>query len=192
MILNKEEISKEIENKKIIFDNPSNLKYNPNSINVTLNKKLWSYIPVKISKDICGTGRHKKSVYVLEKDKLTIIKNHNHITIKNSGSYKDDIVLNPKDEDIERYEFEIPEAGLILLPNMIYLAKTNEKIRSDDYMLMLDGLQHLSKIGLQINISSNISFKTGEPTCWDIQIMVQHPITVYPDMDIGKVLFFKK
>lgn len=192
MILNKDEIRLAIDEKRILLENVNELKFNPNSINVTLNKKMWSYIPVKIARDICGTGSHKRTVHVVEKDKLTIIKNQNYITIKNMGSYKDDIVLDPKEENVEKYEFEIPETGLILLPNMIYLAQTNEKVCSEDYMLMLDGLQHLSNIGLEINISSKISFKTKTHTSWNIQIMVHHPIVVYPNMDIGKVLFFKK
>lgn len=192
MILDKEEIIKQMEYGKIRVESKGKLNYNPNSVIVTLNKKMWSYVPVKIVRDICGTGLHKKSVHLIEKDKLTIVKNQNYITIKNSGSYKDDIVLDPKDKNIEKYEFEIPETGLILLPNMIYLARTNEKISSEDFMLLLDGLENLSDIGLQMNITSNISFKTGEPTSWNIQIMVLHPLMIYPNMDIGKILFFKK
>lgn len=192
MILNKEEIQKAIEDKVIIIENSKGIRYNPNSINVTLNNQMSSYIPVNITRDIRGSGKHKRTVHVVEKDKLTIIKNPNYMTIKNMGSYKDDIVLDYTDESIEKYHFEIPPTGLILLPNMIYLAQTNERCTTEEYMLILDGLRKLSAIGLEINISSKISFKQKEPQRWDIQIMVHHPIMVYPDMEIGKVLFVKK
>lgn len=82
----------------------------------------------------------------------------------------------------------IPEEGLVLEPNELYLGSTNEAIGSDYYIPGFEGRSSVARLGIQGHISAgfgDIGFKSN----WTLEITVVKPTRVYPNVKIGQVFF---
>lgn len=102
--------------------------------------------------------------------------------------YEDDI-LDPKKE-LKTRTFKIPDEGLILEPNKLYLGCTKEVIGSDYYVPVITGRSSTGRIGLFVQITSDlvdIGFK-GKLT---LQLCATQPVKIYKGMKIGQVMFWK-
>jgi len=162
MILLKNEIKKAIKKGKIKFS--GNIKnIGPNSVDVTLGKTFKTLVPTKI-------GRTKNGDYFFKEKKLP-----------------KDFFLDVRKEN-KVYEFEIPDDGIILQPGQLYIAGTIEIAGSDELVPMYEGRSSMARLGIQSHISAgfgDIGFKDK----WTLEIIVVHPIKIYPDMRIGQVAF---
>ena len=163
MILNSKKIKKEIKRGNIIYF-PDNGNIGINSIDVTLNRKLLTYTPIKIK-----YSKKLKSFVVKPK------KNKTFIDMKKENKV---------------YEIDIPEEGLYLSPGILYLGTTNEKVGSDKYIPMYEGRSSMARLGIQSHISAgfgDIGFKSN----WTLEITVVHSTKIYPNIRIGQVYFHK-
>lgn len=85
---------------------------------------------------------------------------------------------------------EIPDEGLVLYPDKIYLGFTEEIIGSDYYVPVITGRSSTGRLGLFVQITSDlvdIGFK-GRLT---LQLHSTQPVRVYKGMKIGQIMFWK-
>lgn len=85
---------------------------------------------------------------------------------------------------------EIPDDGLVLEPNKVYLGYTEEIIGSDYYVPVITGRSSTGRLGLFVQITSDlvdIGFK-GRLT---LQLHATQPVKIYKGMKIGQVMFWK-
>lgn len=135
-----------------------------NSIDVRLSTKLVTYVPLEIKKNKNG-------------DYETFVKQED----------LEEIVIDAK-KDNKIYSYDIPEEGLIIRPNILYLGSTIEKAGSDKYVPMYDGRSSMARLGIQSHISAgfgDINFKSN----WTLEIIVVHRTKIYANMRIGQVFF---
>jgi dCTP deaminase len=84
--------------------------------------------------------------------------------------------------------FEIPLEGYVLQPGVLYLGSTVEEAGSDYYIPMYEGRSSMARLGIQSHVSAgfgDIGFKSN----WTLEIIVVHPVRVYPNMRIGQIYF---
>lgn len=84
----------------------------------------------------------------------------------------------------------IPDDGLILEPNKVYLGFTNEIIGSDYYVPIITGRSSTGRLGLFVQITSDlvdIGFK-GRLT---LQLHATQRVKIYKGMKIGQVTFWR-
>jgi len=168
MILLGNQIKEKVESKEIIYDGDIK-NIGPNSVDVTLHKLIKTYVPCKIIK-ILNSGKPYNKI-VLDEDKI----NDNNFFIR-------------MDKLNKIYEYEIPEDGLILSPNILYLGATNEVGGSDFFLPMYEGRSSTARLGFQSHLSAgfgDISFKSN----WTLEIIVIHSLMVFPDVRVGQVYF---
>ena len=84
---------------------------------------------------------------------------------------------------------EIPEAGLVLLPNTLYLGHTFEEIGSNKFAMSLTGRSSLGRLGLFVQLA-NLGH-TGTSHCWTLEIYAVKPIRIYPRLKVGQVSFWR-
>lgn len=84
----------------------------------------------------------------------------------------------------------IPEDGLVLNPNKIYLCNTKEIIGSDDYVTSLIGKSSMGRLGLFLQIAADLGHQ-GQIHKWTLELRASIPIKIYPNMKIGQVTFWK-
>lgn len=85
---------------------------------------------------------------------------------------------------------EIPDEGLVLYPDKIYLGFTEEIIGSDYYVPVITGRSSTGRLGLFVQITSDlvdIGFK-GRLT---LQLHSTQPVRIYKGMKIGQIMFWK-
>lgn len=84
----------------------------------------------------------------------------------------------------------IPEHGLTLKPNNLYLANTFEKIGSKKYVTSLIGKSSMGRLGLFLQISADLGHQ-NEIHHWTLELRCCKPIIIYPRMVIGQVTFWE-
>ena len=142
---------------------PKDFKIGVNSIDITLGSKLKSYYP------FVQHVLADQSIYLESQSDLKFI-----------DSKKDNVV----------YEFDIPEEGVVLSPNMLYLGHSNEALGSAYAIPMYEGRSSMARLGIQSHISAGFG-DIGFDAQWTLEINVTQPTKIYPNMRIGQVFFTK-
>lgn len=179
MILTKSHIEKAVvETGEIFIDSYDKENLNPNSYDVTLSNKIAWYpnlenftgVPV-VDED---TDFHKYGMSAVSDESLAGYVN----MISYLDPAKDNILI----------EKTIPEEGVILLPNILYLGMLNETIYSSKYVMELTGKSTLARLGIIIHNTAGYS-NIGHHFKYVLEISVIHPIRIYPNMKIGQIFF---
>ena len=87
------------------------------------------------------------------------------------------------------YELHINEReGLLLIPNTVYIAMTNEKCGSDIFVTCIEGRSSVARLGIQIHLTAgfgDLGFKSN----WTLEMKVAQPVVVYPNVRICQASF---
>jgi dCTP deaminase len=78
--------------------------------------------------------------------------------------------------------------GWLLLPEIGYLMHTAERITTKKYVPVLDGKSSLGRLFVQIHATAGFG-DVGYNGQYTLEVIVQHPIRVYPGMRIGQIRF---
>lgn len=97
--------------------------------------------------------------------------------------------LDPKKEN-KTENIIIPKEGLVLQPGKLYLGHTIEKIGSKYFIPMYEGRSSMARLGIESHLSAGFG-DIGFINQWTLEIVVVHPIIVYPEMKIGQIYFHK-
>lgn len=96
-------------------------------------------------------------------------------------------VLDPR-QDNPTESMEIEEQGLVLRGGELYLGHTQETIGSDLYVPMIFARSSIARLGLFIHATAPLG-DLGFFGQWSLQLIPVRDVRIYPNMDIGQVLF---
>lgn len=82
----------------------------------------------------------------------------------------------------------IPEEGLLLQPNKLYLGRTNEYTKTNSYVPMLEGRSSTGRLGLFIHVTAGFG-DVGFSGYWTLEIFCIQPIIIYPNVEICQIYF---
>lgn len=82
----------------------------------------------------------------------------------------------------------IPEEGLLLEPNRLYLGRTNEFTRTDRYVPMLEGRSSTGRLGLFIHVTAGFG-DIGFAGYWTLEIFCVQPVRLYPNVEICQIYY---
>jgi len=177
MILTGNEIKNNVKNKLIKIEPFIEENVAINSVDVRLSKFIVSYIPLKFKKLPNGKNMIIKDIEKMRKMDTYL------------GDDIEDVYISmSKDNPI--FEIEIPEEGVILSPNILYLGSTMEKAGSDNFVPMYEGRSSMGRLGLESHISAgfgDLGFKSN----WTLEITVVHHLEVFSERRVGQVYFLK-
>jgi len=91
--------------------------------------------------------------------------------------------------DNDRIRLEIPDAGIVLESNRIYLAETEELFGSDDFVPMIHAKSSVARMGLFVHVTCDL-IEIGSYDRWVLQLHAVHAVRVFPGMLIGQVTFW--
>ena len=128
-------------------------------------------------------------ITILPYDKSNINPNSYNYTLGDYVKvYKNNVLDSKKKEETEI--IEIPDEGLVLEVNKVYLGFTKEIIGSDHYVPIITGRSSTGRLGLFVQITSDlvdVGFK-GNLT---LQLHATQPVRIYKGMKIGQITFWK-
>jgi dCTP deaminase len=84
--------------------------------------------------------------------------------------------------------FGLNDEGLTLYPGVGYLMHTEERVGTQRYVPVLDGKSSLARLFIQIHSTAGY----GDPNFfgqYTLEVLVQHPVRVYPGMRIAQIRF---
>jgi dCTP deaminase len=90
----------------------------------------------------------------------------------------------------ETRTFKMPKAGLVLLPNRLYLFNTEETMGSRRYVPIIRGRSSVGRLGIFIDITADL-IDLGSINQWTLQLHAVHRVRVFSGMLIGQVTFWK-
>lgn len=196
-MLTGKQIQREVERGNMVIDpwNPAQL--NPNSYNLCWSEKLKIY---------------KKTLPLLEWYKR-VEKQREHRRELGMATSLDAApgkpVLEPLDMSVkeETVDIEIPKEGLLLFPEMLYLAATVEYAGSDYFVPELHGRSSMGRLGVFVHVTAgfgDLGF-SGHPEMddgrgntipdtraqWTLEVVTVHPIRVFAGVQVCQICFAK-
>lgn len=109
------------------------------------------------------------------------LKLHNELLVYN------DSVLDMKKENTAR-KLIIPEEGLKLEPNRLYLGRTVEYTATENYVPMLEGRSSVGRLGLFIHVTAGFG-DVGFRGYWTLEIFCVQPIVIYPNVELCQIYY---
>ena len=82
----------------------------------------------------------------------------------------------------------IPEDGLLLEPNRLYLGRTNEYTSTSRYVPMLEGRSSTGRLGLFIHVTAGFG-DIGFSCYWTLEIFCVQPVRIYPNVEICQIYY---
>lgn len=82
----------------------------------------------------------------------------------------------------------IPDEGLVLDPNRLYLGRTNEFTKTDRFVPMLEGRSSIGRLGLFIHVTAGFG-DVGFAGYWTLEIFCVQPIRIYPNVEICQIYY---
>ncbi|MFV0518803.1 MAG: dCTP deaminase [Lachnospirales bacterium] len=85
-------------------------------------------------------------------------------------------------------EIIIPEEGLLLEPNKLYLGRTVEYTKTKNLVPMLEGRSSIGRLGLFIHVTAGFG-DDGFSGYWTLEIQCIEPIIIYPNVEICQIFY---
>ena len=82
----------------------------------------------------------------------------------------------------------IPKDGLILEPNKLYLGRTLERTKTENYVPMLEGRSSIGRLGLFVHITAGFG-DVGFNGYWTLEMFCIQPIKIYPEIEICQIYY---
>ena len=82
----------------------------------------------------------------------------------------------------------IPNQGLLLEPQKLYLGRTIERTATDKYVPMLEGRSSVGRLGLFIHITAGFG-DIGFDGFWTLEIFCVQPIKIYANLEICQIFY---
>lgn len=83
---------------------------------------------------------------------------------------------------------EIPEEGLLLETNKLYLGRTQEYTRTNNLVPMLEGRSSIGRLGLFIHVTAGFG-DVGFAGFWTLEIFCVQPIRIYAGVEICQIYY---
>ncbi len=109
------------------------------------------------------------------------LKLHNELMV-----YENNILDMKVENKVEK--INIPEDGLILETNKLYLGRTVEYTETDKYVPMLEGRSSIGRLGLFIHVTAGFG-DVGFKGFWTLEIFCVQPIKIYPNVEVCQIYY---
>lgn len=82
----------------------------------------------------------------------------------------------------------IPESGLVLEPNRLYLGRTVEYTRTEGFVPMLEGRSSVGRLGLVVHVTAGFG-DVGFAGYWTLEMFCIKPIRIYAGVEICQIYY---
>jgi dCTP deaminase len=128
-----------------------------------------------------------KEIIIEPFDKNRINPNSYNLSLADELLVYEQPVLDMKQPNPTR-RVMIPEEGLLLEPDKLYLGRTNEYTRTDKYVPMLEGRSSTGRLGLFIHVTAGFG-DIGFAGYWTLEMFCVQPVKIYPNVEICQIYY---
>lgn len=100
--------------------------------------------------------------------------------------YTEDHLDMKKANPVEK--LTIPPEGLLLEPNKLYLGRTVEYTKTENFVPMLEGRSSIGRLGLYIHVTAGFG-DVGFAGFWTLEMHCIHPIRIYAGVEVCQIYY---
>jgi dCTP deaminase len=128
-----------------------------------------------------------KEIIIEPFDEKQLNPNSYNLRLHNELLVYEDKILDMKTEN-RTQKLIIPDEGFILEPNKLYLGRTVEYTKTDQYVPMLEGRSSIGRLGLFIHVTAGFG-DVGFCGYWTLEIFCIQAVKVYPNVQICQIYY---
>ncbi|WKN31282.1 dCTP deaminase [Porifericola rhodea] len=106
---------------------------------------------------------------------------HNELLV-----YENEVLDMKRDNEVRKVS--IPEEGLILEPNRLYLGRTVETIKAAYHVPKLEGRSSIGRLGIMVHLTAGLG-NIGSNGHWTLELACIQPVRIYPNVGICQIYF---
>jgi dCTP deaminase len=99
----------------------------------------------------------------------------------------EEVVLDMRQPNRVR-RLTIPETGLVLQPNQLYLGRTVERTETHNLVPMIEGRSSIGRLGLFVHVTAGFG-DVGFNGFWTLEMFAVQPIRIYPGIAICQIIY---
>ena len=100
--------------------------------------------------------------------------------------YEEVVLDMRKSNRVDR--ISIPEDGLVLTPNQLYLGRTIERTETHNLVPMIEGRSSIGRLGLFVHVTAGFG-DVGFCGFWTLEMFAVQPVKIYPGVPICQIFF---
>ena len=127
-------------------------------------------------------NRQGKDIVIDPFDENQVNPNSYNLRLHNELLEYDSPILDMKKEN-SGTKIIIPEEGLLLESNKLYLGRTIEYTETNNFIPMLEGRSSVGRLGLFVHITAGFG-DVGFKGYWTLEIFCVQPVKIYSGIEI--------
>jgi dCTP deaminase len=156
-------------------------------ISVSLRKRRHGTVIIsgsQILKELNNT------IFITPFDRSKLNSNSYNLSLdKKLKVYEDDVLgMKKKYAQNSMREIIIPDEGLILQPNRLYLGSTVERTLTCRYIPIIEGRSSVARLGLFVHITAGLG-EAGFDGHWTLELTCVQPLRIYPNVPICQIYY---
>jgi len=128
-----------------------------------------------------------KEIIIDPFDESQLNPNSYNLKLHNELLVYENPVLDMKKPNPTR-AIQLPESGLELEPNRLYLGRTVERTETYGMVPMLEGRSSVGRLGLFVHVTAGFG-DVGFKGYWTLEIFAVQPIRIYPGVQICQIFY---
>lgn len=128
-----------------------------------------------------------KKIFIEPFNERQLNPNSYNLRLHNQLLVYEDPVLDMKKPN-KTSVLTIPESGLVLEPNRLYLGRTVEYTRTEGFVPMLEGRSSVGRLGLVVHVTAGFG-DVGFAGYWTLEMFCIKPIRIYAGVEICQIYY---
>ncbi|MEM8865230.1 MAG: dCTP deaminase [Planctomycetota bacterium] len=120
-------------------------------------------------------------------DEAFLNPNSYNLSLHNELLVYEEVVLDMAKENRVR-RVEIPDSGLVLSPNQLYLGRTVEKTATHNLVPQIEGRSSIGRLGLFVHVTAGFG-DVGFSGYWTLEMFAVQPVRIYPGVPICQIFY---
>ncbi len=120
-------------------------------------------------------------------DASNLNPNSYNLSLHNELMVYEEVVLDMRQANRVR-RMTIPEDGLVLSPNQLYLGRTAEFTETHRLVPMIEGRSSIGRLGLFVHVTAGFG-DVGFKGYWTLEMFAVQPVRIYPGVSICQIIF---
>ena len=131
--------------------------------------------------------RMGKDIVIEPFDRARLNPNSYNLSLADELVLYEDGILDMKQKNRTR-SIRIPDDGFEMQPQTLYLARTSEFTRTDNYVPMLEGRSSVGRLGLFVHVTAGFG-DVGFAGYWTLEMFCVQPVRIYPNVEICQIYY---
>jgi dCTP deaminase len=113
--------------------------------------------------------------------------NSYNLTLHNELLVYEEVVLDMRHSNRTR-RITIPDDGLVLNTNQLYLGRTVERTETHNLVPMIEGRSSIGRLGLFVHVTAGFG-DVGFCGYWTLEMFAVQPVRVFPNVQICQIFY---